>query len=102
MALHYWQANGEGRAFTLPVVEADDLPTMFAYDPVTDTQSETGSLAHFFCREKWIEDPFGMSDTCPVVAEPDFDQARFMLGGDHDSSAPLCLLDGIAGIVEDV
>src|ERR1035438_7909848 len=96
------KADDEGGSFGIKIVVTNNFAPVFADDAIADAQSQSGSLANVFGREKGIEDAVGVGDAGTVIAERDFDVAAAARAHDFDAGGMAAFADRVIGIVDDV
>ena len=84
------------------IIPRENFAAVRAHDSVADAQSEAGALAHFFRREKRIEDAVDLRDARAVVAETISILSERCDRLDFDFPGAPRFLHGVVRIVQDV
>ena len=81
-----------------------DVATVLINDPIAETQPETGSFAHGFRREKWIENLREIFVVNPrsIVLKGDSDTIAGGFRTDTNFASGPVFFDGLAGVIQEV
>jgi hypothetical protein len=94
------QCDGKDGSFTWQAFH-QNFSTMFLDDAVADTETQTGSLANLFGREKWFEDSVSYFFRHAATGIPDAQYHRVidLTRGDGDGAVAA---DGVGGIYQQI
>src|ERR1700721_2962161 len=96
------QPHDERAPDAVLIISSRDFSTVCPHDPVADAEAKSCALSNFLRREEWIENPFGLRNPRPIVADQNLELVCSLYRQHFDSSRPPRLLNRVIGVIQDI